>query len=85
MIRRPLLEHLEHFRWRVLQDALAEATAEYWTRRATAFAAVGTPACDRLARNCRFHAQLLRETGLDAEARELIAAALAKRDRQEVA
>lgn len=32
-----LAEHVEHFRARVLQDALAEATAVYWRRRAQAF------------------------------------------------
>ena len=32
-----LAEHLEHFRLRVLQDALTEATAAYWKRRAQAF------------------------------------------------
>ncbi len=32
-----LTEYVEHFRARVLQDALNEATASYWTRRAEAF------------------------------------------------
>lgn len=43
---------LEHFRRRVVQDALQEATAAYWTRRAKTFAGVGTPACDEIARAC---------------------------------
>lgn len=29
-----LAENVEHFRQRVLQDALSEATASYWRRRA---------------------------------------------------
>lgn len=53
-----LPEHLEHFRHRVLQDAIAEATAAYWTRRAEQFEAVGTPGCDEIARACRNHARL---------------------------
>lgn len=32
-----LTAYVEHFRHRVLQDALAEATASYWHRRADAF------------------------------------------------
>jgi hypothetical protein len=32
-----LEEYVEHFRGRVVQDALAEATAVYWRRRAEAF------------------------------------------------
>ena len=34
-----LADHLEHFRGRVLQDALTEATAAYWERRAQVFEA----------------------------------------------
>lgn len=34
-----LEEHVEHFRTRVLADALQEATCAYWRRRADAFAA----------------------------------------------
>lgn len=79
---RGLAQHVEHFRWRVLQDAIAEATSVHWLRRATAFDRVGTPDCDLVALNCRRYAALLRETGLDAEARDLIAAALAERDRR---
>ena len=69
----PLLHtHVEHMRRRVLQDALAEATARYWRHRADQFAAVGTPACDLIAANCRRHARLLEDIGLDAETRVLI-------------
>lgn len=32
-------EYLDHFRSRVLQDAFAEASSEYWLRRATAYEA----------------------------------------------
>lgn len=35
--RTDLTTYLEHFRARVLQDALNEATAAYWLRRAAAF------------------------------------------------
>lgn len=48
-----LEDHVDHFRARVLQGALAEATATYWLRRAEAFAAVGTERCDEIARACR--------------------------------
>lgn len=34
-----LTEYVAHFRERVLQDALNEATASYWTRRAETFEA----------------------------------------------
>lgn len=64
--------HLKHFTRRVLQDALAEATATYWRHRATTFDAVGTPSSDLIALNCRRHANLLIELGLDAETRALI-------------
>lgn len=53
-----LPEYVEHFRARVLQDALTEATAAYWLRRAEQFAAVGTPACDETAQACRNRAML---------------------------
>jgi hypothetical protein len=32
-----LVAHVEHFQHRVIQDALAEATAAYWRRRADQF------------------------------------------------
>jgi hypothetical protein len=50
---RGLADHVDHFRARVLQDAIAEATSSYWLRRSRAFAAVGTPACDEIAQACR--------------------------------
>ena len=71
-----LPEHLEHFRARVLQDALNEATAAYWQRRAEAFAAVGTPACDEIAQACRNRARLAPledRSGLVAAALEEVA------------
>ena len=46
-------DYIEHFRARVLQDALNEATASYWRRRAEDFAKVGTPECDAIAEACR--------------------------------
>lgn len=33
-----LADHLDHFRARILQDCLTEATAVYWRRRAQTFA-----------------------------------------------
>lgn len=105
----PLATHLAHFRWRVLQDALAEGTATYWERRAEQLeqAAQSAPgdylgaifdpqhpayaaatnrdralakaehtrrarALAATAKACRHHAQLLRDTGLDAEAQAAI-------------
>ncbi len=47
-----------HFMHRVLQDAWLEATESYWLRRAAAFDAVGTPACDEIAQACRNRATL---------------------------
>lgn len=32
-----LADHVDHFRYRVLQDALNEATRSYWLRRAETF------------------------------------------------
>jgi hypothetical protein len=75
--RWPLLEsHVQHFQRRVMLDAIQTATAAYWRRRAATFAAVGTPTCDLLALNCRRHADLLEDIGLDAEARQAIEQAL---------
>jgi hypothetical protein len=45
-------DYVEHFRRRVLQEALQTATAAYWRRRAVTFAQVGTPACDEIALAC---------------------------------
>lgn len=69
-----LVKHVTHFQRRVIQDAITEASAAYWDRRAATFARVGTPACDQTALACRRHAWLLRDTGLDGEARTLIEA-----------
>lgn len=48
-----LVEDVAHFRRRVLQDALNEACAWYWLRRADDFNVVGTPECDEIAQACR--------------------------------
>lgn len=32
-----IVEHLDHFQHRVIQDALSEGTAAYWRRRAETF------------------------------------------------
>lgn len=53
-----LADYVEHFRARVLQDALAEATSSYWLRRAEAFDAVGNDECRTIAQACRNKATL---------------------------
>jgi hypothetical protein len=55
---RRLVEDVEHFRRRVLQDALAEATSAYWHRRAEDFRRVGTTECDEVALACERRAEL---------------------------
>ena len=54
-----LAAHVEHFRARVLQDAIETATAAHWNRRAEQFAAVGNARCDEIALACRNHAAFL--------------------------
>lgn len=63
-----LHDHLTHFRRRVIEDALLEATAAYWLHRADDFDTVGTLTADQTALACRRHAQLLAELGLDQQA-----------------
>jgi len=53
-----LAEHVAHFRARVLQDALNEATSSYWLSRAETFTAVGNERCDEIALACRNAAAL---------------------------
>ena len=67
-----LILDTEHFRQRVLQDALTEATAQYWERRATQFANVGTPNCNMIAENCRNHAWLLRDQAPEPISQDVI-------------
>lgn len=55
--------YVEHFRFRVLQDAMAEGTATYWRRRAEQFAAVGNGRCDDIAAACRNRATVALLTG----------------------
>ncbi len=69
-----LAAHVENFTRRVMQDALAEATANYWIRRAETFEAVGNPRCDEIAEACRHRATL----GLGADDLELVADALSE-------
>lgn len=95
-----LRAHLEHFRRRVLTDALLEGTCAYWIRRAEAFENAAPRAGDRpgqateadldeqahrltaTAIACRQHAQILRDTGLDAAAQATINAILFERHGQ---
>jgi hypothetical protein len=53
-----LVEDVEHFNRRVLEDALNAACSSYWLRRAETFARVGTPAADEIAEACRHKAEL---------------------------
>lgn len=69
MSARPLVEHVDHFQHRVMQDALAEATAAYWRKRAADFEAVGTPECDETAKACRNRARI----ALDGDIEEFYA------------
>jgi hypothetical protein len=41
-----MTEYLDHFRLRVVQEALTVATAEYWRRRASAFEGARSRAAD---------------------------------------
>ena len=50
---------LDHFRARILQDAMAEAEVDYWLSRAETFAAVGSAKCDEIAQACRNKALFL--------------------------
>lgn len=50
--------YVDHFRARVLQDALTSALSSYWLRRADSFASVGTERCDAIALACRNHASI---------------------------
>lgn len=51
-------DFVRHFSTRVLQDALNEATAAYWLKRAETFEAVGNARCDEIAIACRNRASL---------------------------
>ena len=65
-----LVGDLEHFQYRVVQDALAEATGRYWERRAEDFDQVGTPPASEIARACRNRARV----ALDGDVAEFYAA-----------
>lgn len=85
-----ILADPEHFRARVLQDALTEATAVYWERRAVQLDQAAEPRPrdrgpadpERQARlteaaaACRRHAWLIRNHGLDRQALAEIVAML---------
>lgn len=43
---------LDHFAYRILQDAIVEGTAAHWLRRAEEFGDVGNPQCDQIAQAC---------------------------------
>jgi hypothetical protein len=71
-----LPEYVEHFRYRVLQDALLEAQARYWHQRAAAFDAARPRAGD-------FTGQATHED-LEAQRYRLAEAILACRARAEL-
>jgi len=48
-----VIADVDHFQRRVIVDALKEATAAYWLRRAAQFDAVGNARCDEIAQACR--------------------------------
>lgn len=62
-VKRAAAGGLEHFRYRVLQDALAEALPAYWQRRAVSLQAVGTEQAAAAALACQRHAWLLEREG----------------------
>jgi hypothetical protein len=43
---------------RAIREALLEATAAHWRRRAAQFRAVGTPECDEIAQACENRARV---------------------------
>ncbi|HEY3530388.1 MAG TPA: hypothetical protein VGK78_14675 [Nocardioides sp.] len=53
-----LVQDIAHFRLRVLQEALDNASRSYWLRRAAEFDGVGTPTADATAQACRNRATL---------------------------
>ena len=58
MKTRDLVKHVGHFQHRVVADALQEATAAYWRKRAEDFRQVGTAECDEVARACENRARV---------------------------
>ncbi len=72
-----LAEHVEHFRRRVVQDALSEATSAYWCRRADQFERA-RPTLDDFAGNAT-------DTQRRAKWHELAAVARACRARASIA
>jgi len=56
--------YVEHFRTRLLQDAIAAALPSTWRRRAEDFDRVGNQRCTDVATACRRHADLLERSGL---------------------
>lgn len=68
-------EKIDRLAQLLIIDLLLESSAKYWLKRADDFAAVGTPACDEIARACRAKAHLCREEG-SGEWSELLAVEL---------
>lgn len=69
---------IANFQRRVIQDAMQEGAVSYYRRRAAMFNAVGTPACDEIARACSNHAAFLERYGIDQTEllRDLLAVAV---------
>ncbi len=62
-----LAEYVDHFRLRLLQDAILEATSAYWSRRAEQFERVGNARCDEVATACRARASIALLQGDDID------------------
>lgn len=75
-----LIDHIDSFQRRVLQDALTEATAIYWRRRAETFEWARPRPTDRLGEDGRRGAALIDARLVDARDACLRRAAVAGRE-----
>lgn len=72
---RELVDTIDHFQKRVVQEAIREATADHWLRKAEEWDRVPDPDSDTeiarrarsTARACREKAEILRRYGLDPD------------------
>lgn len=74
-LREALPDLVEQLARRCIQQAVEEALPTYWLSRAEALEAVGTPAADEAARQCRRHSWLLAQglpDGIAAEVDEVL-------------
>ncbi|MCW2736102.1 hypothetical protein [Nocardioides sp.] len=66
-------EKIDRIAQLLIIDLLLQGSARYWLKRADDFAAVGTPACDEIARACRNKAVMCRSEDERNEWVELLA------------